>query len=223
MKYSLTSQQLSFFRTHGCIEFSEILTLEDQNLLRAHVKTSLQSRKKEGLSDLPPEHLGYPESFLFGRDLWREKKDTVWKIFRKIAFVASELTDQKKLRIGFDQWMELPLPQQFSQTQMDQLTSIQGLVCIAAISLDGEGKNTPNSVQDSLKDPFPQAYGGVSFFNPGFECDLQKLTGRKVLLVGIAHEKSLFVYKKSDLHTHFLKRFGLGFGDPLVQSTHPLI
>jgi hypothetical protein len=206
MKYSITSQQQSFFQANQAIEFSECFTEQERKILKEAIQKSLRSRKKtekEVLSNL------LPEQFVLGRDLWREEKELFWPILRKVASIVALLTGQKRMRIGFDQILELPFP---AEIDIHHMASIQGIFCFAALLIDED-------VQAA--DCLPKTAGSLTLFQDTALFDLQ--TPRKIWLIGFAYPKSRYVFEPNNVHTHFCKRFGLGFGDALSESTHPLL
>ncbi len=196
MKYVITSDQKAYFEKYNSIIFNNLLTEEELAILRSKAALRDSSRKKAEIQ----------------------------KIIYSSRFVqiAVELTSRKKLRFGYDQVYELPLPASTQVQTLQEVSSIAPLVCAFTICLEG----TSEQAVDKSFAPFAQKPGEVTFFLPTRAWNFELLSERekqKFLLVAYADSRSLYLFQEQDPYVHTLKELGYVFGDRLNDRSHPVL
>ncbi len=213
MRLTITQQQVQYFREHSYIELEDLLSEKQLTQLKHETLFHLSSKS-------------YLENFLAGRDMFR--KNPIMKKFvtnSQFAQIASQLTNHDHLRVAFDQLLtSLPsyenpdnLPNLFrGRYNLDQMSSVQGLVCGLLINIDAE--DPPSSL--------PLKPGNGVFFSPNWPIDFHEILmtpHQKYLLLVYAKQNSLYRFQPLDPATHELKKLGYGFGDTLLHDHHPII
>lgn len=175
MKILVDNLHREYFNENGFIEFEELIKPERLDALKKEIAT------------LQP---------LQSYDLWRQSVSYQKSLkLSQMAMIASELVEQKPIRIGFD-WL---LPQDFSGKTLNEISSIQGLLCGLLLSLEtGSGTFVDPAT------PFPEQTGPH-------------------LLIAFAEDRAVYIFQESDPNTHYLKQFGYSFGDRLKQAHNPII
>jgi hypothetical protein len=218
MKYSITKEQRFFFENNLFIEFEELLSKSELDVLLRGVEKALQS---------PIEKLAPEDIFLRGRDLAALDEG-----IRKVLFsphlgqIALALSLSKALRFGFDQLYSGKKDGKFQKAFacLDEESCIRELSCALMICL--KGSRAEEARLDGPADPFPKKPGSGTFFLPHVHCDplaLERHEGQLFLLLAWAKERALYVFEPRDLHTHKLKKCGYVFGDRLTSKHHPII
>lgn len=220
MKYAITKEQRFFFDTHHFIEFEELLSERDRELILKGVEKTLQSSV---------DKLSQNDILLRGRDLTRAQPDLRKILFvPRLGYMALELSMAKKLRFGFDQLYCGPkgiAPNVKIFSRLEDASCIRGLSCALMICLKGEVEESL-PVSDAGIDPFPRKPGSGIFFLPSALCNPQALeahSGQLFLLLTWAKEKAQYVFAPDDPHTHDLKKLDHVFGDSLTEKYHPML
>lgn len=222
MKFSLDSEQRSFFNRQHAIEFEGLLSEQDLLSLNQGIAEVYQSL---------PKSLPFKEQFLQGRDLWR-KNEQIRKVIthHRLVSLVYELVQEKPIRLGFDQFLPQIGEKENFYTEFfkgvspfQNYSAIQDLLCMAVIYLNGEEKELADIPNNN---PFPAKPGSVVFFSPDYEIDFQHLASRNnqsFLLVGFTRNHSQYLLIEDDPQRHFLKKLGYVFGDKLHDNLHPVL
>ncbi|MBS0656307.1 MAG: hypothetical protein JSR46_11065 [Verrucomicrobia bacterium] len=216
MKYAITKEQRFFFDTHLFIEFEELLSKSDRELLLRGVEKEFGA---------PIDTIAQEEIFLRGRDIAMRQSGLRKALFTPgLGQIAQELTGQKRLRFGFDQLYStlLTKPDLTIFSQLEEESCIRGLACAIMICLKGEAQEENKA--DQGIDPFPSKPGSGIFFLPSVVCNphaLQAHPNQLFLLLAWAKSKAQYVFAPRDPHTHDLKKLGFVFGDSLTEKYHP--
>jgi len=200
MPHLVGPEEGRFFRHNEHVEFEDLITKEQAAALHQELTSRLSNRSPERM-------------WSEGHDLFRESplvKKTA--LSRAIADVAFQLTDQKPLRIAFDQAIVTdefltPLP----NAPLDTLESLSSICPIVA---------------GVLIDLNPDRAGHALFFQPGYPLNLKERLAQPnqcFLLIAYAPEKALYYQRDTDLHTHRLKHLGYVYGDALKEPHHPIV
>jgi hypothetical protein len=195
MRYTLSADQKAFFDKHQFIEFEDLL----------------DEKEIASLKTLQPM-----------RDCFRSQPEARKIILNpSFASFAGELCIVKQLRFGFDEIMELPLKLPESMT-LHERSTIQGLLCAVSICIEGHSDIAPNMKFY----PCPKKPGSVQFFSPKLLWEQEILLTapkQKMILIGYAQPRSLYIFQEKDPYTHMLKKFGYVFGDRLREEWHPTL
>lgn len=232
MKFTVDSNHLDYFKKNNAIEFDAVLTEKQLANLREHTKRVLAFRL-EG-EKMTPENL-----FKAGRDLFRADAGIRNIVTQKhLAEIAFELTQQKPLRLGYDQFYPSfpPMPSFINQNQnpyfqflssqptLLEMSSIQGIQCGLMICLRAE-EEKQNEQDASLI--FSNKPGNAVFFNPSAIVNFDRLTSAtgesSYLLIVYVHAVSVYVLNTMDLNTHNLKTYGYSLGDRLSDKLNPVV
>lgn len=228
MKFAVDSNHREFFYKHHAIEFEALLDEKQLASLSEHIRRALSLRLKGGTDT--PENL-----FMAGRDLFREES-AIRKIVtqRLFAEIASELTQQKPLRLGYDQFIPPPpAPETLNYTQspyfqmlksqptLQEIGPLQGVICGMMICLKGGAwESTPDGPTFSRK------AGNAVFLSPlalvDF-ADLMKASGCSYLLIVYVQANAVYILNPADPNTHALKSYGYSLGDKLTDKLNPIL
>ena len=241
MHFSVNKEHRDFFRNNSWIECDDIITSKEQNFLSQGINNALSIRlkmKPSTISQLSPGQI-----FSVGRDLWRE--DPLLKkilLRRNLAEIASELTEQKPLRMGYTTLFHSnyfaekesldPLYTPFinSNPTLSEISNIQGVVCgaLLCVSLAKE-ESLLNSETEILNDPstlFTKKAGNGIFFSPEWPLPLHELkqrAGYTYLLIVYTQARAVFIKQELDPHLNFFKLSGHQFGDRLNDLQNPIV
>lgn len=228
MKFAVAREHREFFEKNQVIEFEELIQEEQLKELKKAIQDAVKSRfhGKRGIQ-LSPEQL-----YMAGRDLWRVSP-VVKSIIthRRLAEIAAELSDQRILRLGYDQL----LPGLSGQSQqsheesyaklllephrLTEISCVQGIACGLILCLQA-----PESSADS--EGLPLQSGSGVFVSPQALIDfpaLSRLDGALYLLIVYTQATAVYVPCKADPHVHDLKEIGYVFGDKLLDKRNPII
>ncbi len=239
MRFALTSEHVAFFHEHRYVEFEQIISREEADLLAVASQEALHTKLRTFfLSGKTPQ---CADVFRAGRDLWRENKVIKQVVLRsQLASVAAELAKEPSLRLAFDQSLlsapsshDTLLPCFARPLSLSEGSCIQGLAGALLLQLSDPYPEPPSLPPPSLDDEpaplalFPQKKGSGIFFSPLAPLSLGHFTDRSrgdmhQLLIVYGIDKSLYKREKLDPHIHHLKRFGYQFGDCLKKDTHPI-
>jgi hypothetical protein len=230
MKFTVDSNHRDYFQKNNAIEFDSVLTENQLKILTEQIQRALTVRL-EG-ERVSPENL-----FKAGRDLFRTdtgiKKIITQKHFAEIVF---ELTQQKPLRLGYDQFFhssstspalnpnQSPYVQLLnSKPTLQEMSSLQGVLCGLMICLkaeEGEEKDEEAPVIFSRKP------GNAVFFNPTAILNFESLTSgneSSYLLIVYVSLASVYILNTVDPNTYMLKNYGYSLGDRLSDKLNPII
>jgi hypothetical protein len=237
MKQIVDEKHRRYFEEQGFIQFEALLTPSQLSVLNDSIDTVLAERLK-----LPPQVIHQePESVLYmaGRDLWRDS-EPIKKIVasQKLAKFAAGITGISTIRLGYDQLLESTTSASLTARELpafnalldhpqnlNQISCIQGLLTGLFICL----QSLPGPINSDEEMPyvrFPTVAGEGIFVNAELPLNLDWLYRQKrarYLLITYAEDRSNYVLRQGDPHTHVLKRLGYGFGDSLGQATHPIL
>ena len=173
MRFATSPEHRSFFSKQHFIEF--------EGLLSAAECAYLLLKKKE-------------------RDLWK-KDPFVKKIVLRSQFaeIAAELSNQRKLRIGFDERAKELTPLSLQEGSCLKTISLGLIFCLSG---EKQGHGTFFSPHIPLST--------VAFYDDSF-------------LLAYCENRTFYLLETKDPHTHLLKKEGYAFGDILTNATHPLL
>jgi hypothetical protein len=212
MKHLIEYAQIEFFKSNKYLELEGILSSDKFNELTSTIETHHSSLQKKVLDK--------SQLFLQMHDLFQ--KLPLLKRFltsHAIATILSQLTNEKYFRLNFDQFLYYPMAKNYPTVlKIDSDLSFQGMMMGMMIQIEG------NPLE--IADHFPKKIGNIVFFDPSISLHLESFlepTSTEILLVGYGVKDSRYRFKETDPHTHLLKNFGYGFGDPLSNAHHPVI
>ena len=148
MKFAVANEHKDFFLKNQAIEFEGLLTPVQITQLKESIASSLSKRLRivtGKIEKVTPEKL-----FISGRDLWRDS-DEIKKVTTNIhlAEIASELIQKKPLRLGYDQYLPVPikssLPHKLDGVfdtlltkapNLEEISCLQGVLCGLIICLE---------------------------------------------------------------------------------------
>lgn len=132
-----------------------------------------------------------------GRDIQREDPPLLNALhLSHLGQIASGLFAKKSLRLAFTQYGPI-----FHNTiSIKELSSISETCGGCTIDLES---------------------GNITFYTPDHPILFPELT--PYFFLAFATDKARYKLQEKDIHTHFLKKLGYGFGDLLTVKTHPLI
>lgn len=239
IKFALSKEQRLHFEKHHFLEIEEMLESEQLQ----HLKKEIDQLSHPSLPNIDDEWESLSQTekrFAIGHDLWRKsnliKKFTLDK---HLAQIASELTGEKFLRIGYDQFfpnivLEKPAygtHERFKskyafwlqkEASIGDLSCIQGVVCGLLLCL-----NAPESEISTAADSvFSLKAGNIVLFSPLKMialAELQKRPGQEFLLLTYAEKRALYIPNENDPHQHSLKQMGYVFGDRLNDNLNPVL
>ncbi len=215
MRFKINNDQLTVFKKQKFIELEDFFSLHQLGDVFSHIQQLLSKRLRHLTETSSPIEL-----FRAGHDLWRD--DPLLHRFvcnRGIADLVSELTQQQKISLAFDQILQtssqIGLPEA-TPLSLQQKSCIQPLAAGVLIRLSG---SSPYSL-------FPQKQENIVIFSPDlvipwetfFQQPLQSF-----LLIAYAPPKALYIFEKNDPHVHTLKKLGYVFGDTLKPDLHPIL
>ncbi len=225
MNFSANGEHRDFFHQHSWIECEGILSSSQLELLPKEIKEALLIRtgiRKEAIDD--------DKSFMLGRDLWRAapllKKIIVQK---SLGQIASELTECKPLRIGYDQFFPSVGQYQGAYSKfleqtitLQELSGIQGVMCGLMLCVAPPNKHLSALTSENI---FPFSVGNGVFFTPDFPIDFRilKAIGGEYLLVVYVKEKAIYCRQDRDPNNHTFKQLGYNYGDRLLDALNPIV
>lgn len=243
MKFSVASEHRNYFQNKQTIEFEALLSSDQTRQLVVAIETVLSKRLNVRTGQLKQQQA--ETLFLSGHDLWRQN-DYIKRIATqpRLAEIASELIEQKKLRLGYDQYF--PFPKQriadnvlnpyadllLKQPTLKDISSVNGLLCGLMLCLNNiENEESPpeNPQGKDLLPPvnlFSKKAGHGVYFSPEARIDFRQLLHhpeQNYLLIVYTQQLSQYILTEADPHTHSLKRLGLVFGDKLTDKLNPIV
>lgn len=240
MKFTISREHKKFFEERRAIEFEALLEKPQIEQLNAELQAALAKRlslKVSRLAAQSPENL-----FRAGRDLWRIDAG-VKKLVANTRFaeIAAQLTGQRIVRLGYDQYFPSPMHSIFplenesayaqllqTQRSLEAISALQGIVCGLMLCL-----NDSDTVSDEQHDAnaetikvFSDIAGNGFFFAPSATLDFQNLykrVGQNYLLIVYTHGKAVYVFNQSDPLHHSLTNVGYSLGDKLKDTLNPIL
>lgn len=233
MKFAVASEHREFFQKERVIEFDALLNEKQLPQLLSALDEALAERLSIPINDI--EGLSPGKLFMAGRDLWRANPLVKKLVAQKqLAEIASELIEQKPLRLGYDQLFPELRGRTYQSSVSDayhqllnthltlnEVSSIDGVLCGLMLCLkgDGTGPAEPKTV-------FSNMPGNGVFFSPDAPLDFQHLTKhplQRYLLIVYSRKSSFYKLNEQDPHTYALKHLGFSFGERLSDKSHPTI
>lgn len=200
MRFAITGQQKSYYNLHRFIEFEDLIS-ED---MAKEVARAIRSSK-------------------ISRDLWRESPVIErLSLSKKIAEIAAQLNNKKKLRIAYDQTVQPGMALE-SGLVLKQMSCFQKIIGGALIFIDVA---TPSEEIPEELSFIPRKTGNAIFFVPDVPLDFTPLIASKdalCLLIVYCNDNAIYVRETRDNFTHECKKLGYGFGDKLSNRTHPIV
>jgi hypothetical protein len=220
MRFSVCEAFLKFFAEHQVIEFSEIFSSDEIDLLTQQVETALQ----QSLGKKPLDIASNLDLWKAGRNL-HLLSDSLQKMLTKspIAQILPLLYKKKSpIRIAYTQTFfsvssDLPLAGIHS---LAETSSIDPMLGGALICLSNQGEKP----EENKPDLRHQQKGHVFFFSDQYPIPFAELfakNGLKCLLLGFAPSQVRYKFQPLDIHTHALKRSGYVFGDSIQEKDCP--
>ncbi len=215
MKFAVDTAHRDFFKNKLRIEFEGFFTSEEVNSLHREVKNSLEARLSE--KGLPLEKASNEQLYMAGRDLWRTNAALRKIVIQsKLADIAADLTEERGVRFGYDQYLPLPPPYfeklpldhpyirllKLKEGTLETVSCIEGLLCGVLI-------------------PLKEGAGKVVYITPSAPLDLPLL--QESLLIVYARGRAIYILQENDPHTHALKHLGIGFGELLSDKLNPML
>lgn len=203
MRYTIHTQHCDFFKEHHSVEFEGVLSPSELQSLNESIDEALALSMEVRKDELRKHNS--KSFFASGRDLWRVSPAIKkLEVGLKLARIAFDLTQVRPLRLAFDQY--IPKTEYLNaEIPFIQGCCIQGLVCGVLLQLEGEKA------------------GNAIYFGPEFVPVLPEGYGGKMMMVGYAHEISLYIHQDKDPNLHSLRKLGYNFGDRLNDKLHPVI
>jgi len=228
MHFSIIREHREFFRNNQWIECDDVVSPSDLKRLSVEIPLILAKRKQEKLLHSKESDVS---DFAMGHDLWRENASAKKTILsRRMAGIASELTEKQPLRFGYDMLLpaaDEPLAGQtytdFLKTTptLEEMSCIQGVIGGAFICLSCN--ETQKEVVTPLFSPTP---GNAVFVSPKWPLplgDLYQRPGCSYLLVVYVQSQAVYLANHSDPHLHDFRQLGYDFGDRLKEPLHPIV
>ncbi len=234
MKFSTAKQHRDFFNKNGWIIFDEMLSDDQLDLTNQAIDRVLSERMPQQSKD----KMKSDELFMRGRDLWRSDP-YLKKIITNTRFadIATELIEKKPLRLAFDQYIpersenlyftekQSAIDPYFKdQCSLQESSSINGISCGLMICLRN-GHSNPAENEGNI-DPYPNQKGQFLYFKPDKSIHWDAIFRHEFqsyYLIAYCNANSHYQHEPKDPHTHYLKKLGYVFNDPLKSNLHPLI
>lgn len=242
MKFAVAKEHKDFFYKHGWIEFEKFISPEQLESINAAVDQSLADRLKIPLYKLP--HHPSETFFLHGRDLSRSVPELRSFVLQaRFAEIASELLEQKPLRLGYDQLFparyshsdhsfdpksKKPYKSFIEQTAtIEEVSSLEGVLGGLMICLKSESTQSPTGkIETTGVDVFPSLPGQVIFFSPSTRINWNNFyahEGHRFYLIVYAQSTTLYQLKARDPHAHYLKQLGYIINEKLTDKLNPIV
>lgn len=245
MKFSVASEHRNYFQNKQAIEFENLLNPDQVHQLVAAIESVISERLEVRPGQIKRQ---LPNAlYMAGHDLWRAN-DYIKRIDTqlRLAEIASELVEKKKLRLGYDQYFPFPkrqLPGEtvdrytsllLNQPTLQEISCLNGLLCglmLCLVDVD-EGKSELSPEPPQSNDLFPpinlfskKAGHGV-YFSPEARIDFRQFAHhpeQNYLMIVYTQPMSQYILTEADPHTHTLKSLGLVFGDKLPDKLNPIV
>lgn len=240
MKFALNKEIKDFFNKNGWINFDDFVPVTKLKNINNKIDECLAQRLQIPTYKLSQIHA----EILYnnGHDLWRDDPELKQFISQKsFAEIASELIEQKPLRLGYDQLLpsfesdsylylhdkdkKIYEPFIFQNATLEEISSFDNILIGALISLNERNVLIETGDKEG-KDIFPIENGQVTFFKPDtlvdWSCISRHSPQRFYLIVYTASHTS-YIVKPKDPQGHYLKHLGYIINDKLNDKLHPII
>lgn len=232
MKLAISREHRDFFQKHHSIEFEGLLDPTKLHDLVTNVKSTLTNRLG------PLDKRDSDALFSEGRDLWRIS-NPIKKIVTNPHFaeIASELTNQRVLRLGYTQYFPAPSSTSLNiekgpyatllskKSTLEEISSLQGVQCGLMICLKDESNAEIATLPESTE-IFPLKAGNGVFFSPkafiNFP-ELYKRMGNQFLMIVYTQATAVYVHCENDPLAYSLRNVGYAFGDKLLDKRNPIL
>lgn len=217
MKLQVSDEQREFFQIHKSIEFEDLLTPQEIETLDLGISRLFSEKNTQ-------------EKFEASRDLFK-KSDIIKKIafLRSLSELAQQLQRQRPLRIAYDQYFPSPVqtpllkPEKYleflkNSATLQEISSVQGLVCGALLTLSDYPKDPDNI--------FPNQRANVVFLHPNALLPLPSLLNQENVeyyLIVFANSKSHYLKNIKDPHSGSFIQTGYASGDKLTDKKNPIV
>lgn len=232
MNFAVDKKHRDVFRKQQWIELEGLLTPAQAGALLKESFSIITDRanvSKSATATWPAE-----TRFLYGHDLWRAApllKRTV--LDKKYAEAAASIIEAKQLRIGYDQFYNVPEDGKIgigaystllsSTPTLQEISSIQGVLCGLVLCIE-EGKlPLGEELSSSL---FSLTAGHGVLFGPDLPipfAELKKRPGYSYLMIVYTVSKAVFILQDSAPHQNEFKKLGYSFNDKLNDVLNPLV
>lgn len=221
MKYTIDSNHREYFLQHQAIEFDALLDSPKLQTLNQIIGQIVNQSSPE-------------KQFVQGRDLWRQN-EFIRKIVmqKKFARIASELTEQKIIRLGYDQLIPAPIaPILFGNSadpyynflnktmMLSEFSGLQGTVCGLLLCVQGVG------LEAGGESPFSTIMGNGVFISPDCVIDFKELYNRPgylYFLIVYCQSSTVYIHQNHDLHADAMRNLGYSYGDKLKDKFNPIL
>lgn len=234
MKNAVAKEHRDFFQKEGWIEFEGIFTPAQINQYNSAIDEALSQRLKVTPAQL--SKISSEKIFLQSRDLWRSS-DVLRKLIchPKLAEIAVALTDQRLVRLGYDQLLPAPpmknvvneqiyAPFLQKKVPLDDISCVKGLIGGVLIPLSPAIPES--SDQNDGPDLFSTTQGNVIIVSPTGLIDLKNLyrhPGSRYYLIVYADAFATYCMQPNDPQGSMLKSLGYVYNDKLLDRLHPII
>lgn len=223
MRFELSDSFRNFFSKNHLIEFEEILSLDEADLLSSKIDALLPS----ALGKTPLQCASNKELWAAGRDQWKQDPE-IKKILLKsrIGEIASFLFKRKQIRFAYTQSIvtgslqDLPFAENHTLAEISSMDPILGGVFLSLNSPDESFE------EEILPDFRKQKKGRALFFSatqPIPFPELFRQKGQKTLLICFTEQRVRYKMQPLDVHTHALKKLGYTFGDLILEAEAPYL
>lgn len=216
MRFKITGEQRKVFEKQKYIEFENLFSLEQIEEISKQIDTLLSKRLHKLIENESPQEL-----YKIGRDLWRDSSDIKnFVTHSTLAQIAGQLFHQDLMALAYDQILQTTIQTglpSLTPSTLQQKSCIQPLAGGVLIRLQGDSKASHLLPQN----PLNAVFIAPDLLIP-WEMFFQE-PSQSVLLITYAPLKARYVFEKTDIHTHALKKLGYAFGDNLNSTNHPVI
>ncbi len=209
MKITLTSQQTTHFNKNGFLELEGLFSTLEATKYNIAIQEALDKRKAKN-------------PIVKGRDLWRESATLKSLVCgHKLSKLALQLTGKSPLVLACDQWFD-PTFSLAKPEKLNDLLSVQGILCIMLIQLQPGNFEMPESTSQLGLSPFPQGQGNVLLVKPSLLINWPSISTQiGIYAVAYSAAASIYVHNPKDPAGENLKLLGYGYGDRLTNETNP--
>ena len=222
MRFELSDSFRNFFSKNHLIEFEEILSSDEADLLSTKIETLLTS----SLGSVPFKCASNKELWAAGRDQWKQDTE-IKKILLKsrIGEIASFLFKKKQIRMAYTQSLvtgslrDSPFTESHTLEEISSMTPILGGVFLSL-------SPSEETEEELLPDLRKQKKGRAMFFSSTLPIPFPELfqkQGQKTLLVCFTEARVRYKMQPLDVHTHTLKKCGYTFGDLILEAEAPYL
>lgn len=223
MRFELSDSFRNFFSKNHLIEFEEILSSDEADLLSSKIDTLLTS----SLGHIPLKNASNKELWAAGRDQWKQDPE-IKKIISKsrIGEIASFLFKKKQIRFVYTQSLvtgslkDLPFSENHTLAEISSMDPILGGVFLSLSSPE-------ETLEEELLPDFrKQKKGRALFFSAHLPIPFPELfhqKGQKTLLICFSEQRVRYKMQPLDVHTHALKKLSYTFGDLILEAEAPYL